>query len=435
MNWTHIEKSPVLCRNGAPLSQRAHLTYCTNVHPAQSWSEVRDTLGYYLPQIKARVSPQAPFGVGLWLSELAARELDEPVALAQFKVFLRTHDLYVFTLNGFPFGHFHQQSVKDAVYLPDWRDPRRLEHSNRLARLLAQLLPDDQEIEGSISTVAGGFKPQLANDPQCRSVIAKQLLEHAVVLHRLRQETGRCITLALEPEPCCLLETTSEAITFFADYLFSATATAHIAAACALDEAAALALIQRHLGVCIDTCHAAVEFEDPKDMISRFKQAGIRIAKLQLSAGLRVPHVCASHARALQPFAERVYLHQVIERRTAETNAELQRMIDLPDALSVLNMNSSVYKNTDDEREWRIHFHVPVWADTVGPFESTQPFLKTMLAMQRDTPISTHLEVETYTWHALPAVYQPHHAEHTQPNGSLIEAITHELQWVQEKLK
>ncbi|WP_338925928.1 metabolite traffic protein EboE [Mycetohabitans endofungorum] len=435
MDRTDIEKPYALCWDAMPPSQRAHLTYCTNVHPAQSWSEVRATLGHYLPQIKARVSPHAPFGVGLWLSELAARELDDPAALAQFKAFLRTHDLYVFTLNGFPFGSFHQQSVKDAVYLPDWRDPRRLEYSNRLARLLAQLLPDDQDIEGSISTVAGGFKPHLADDPQCRFVMAKQLLEHAVMLHRLHQETGRCITLALEPEPCCLLETTAETITFFEEYLLNATATEHIAAACVLDDASALALIRRHLGVCIDTCHAAVEFEDPNDMISRFRQAGIRIAKLQLSAGLRVPRPCASHARALQPFAEQVYLHQVIERRTAETNAELQRMIDLPDALSVLNMNPSVYKNTGDECEWRIHFHVPVWADTVGPFESTQPFLKTMLAMQRDTPISTHLEVETYTWHALPAVYQPHHTERTQPTGSLIEAISHELQWVQEQLK
>jgi sugar phosphate isomerase/epimerase len=418
-----------------------HLTYCTNVHPAQSWSETRAALARYLPQIKACVSPQAPFGVGLWLSELAARELDEPAALAQFKAFLQTHDLYVFTLNGFPFGHFHQKSVKDTVYLPDWRDPRRLEHSNRLARLLAQLLPDDQAIEGSISTVAGGFKPHLADDPQCQSVIAQQLLEHAAMLYRLHQETGRCITLALEPEPGCLLETTAETVAFFEAYLFCAAAIEHIASLCALDKAAALAVIRRHLGVCLDACHAAVEFEDPADMVRRFTQAGIRIAKVQLSAGLRVPGLCASHARALWPFAEEVYLHQVIERRATRAGVELRRMIDLPEALRALSRDPSA----DAEREWRIHFHVPVWAETVGPFESTQPFLKAILAMQRDTPISTHLEVETYTWHALPAVYQPRHANPAYHTGrlidaskhddSLIDAIAHELRWVQEQLK
>ena len=43
--------------------------------------------------------------------------------------------LYVFTINGFPYGPFHGQPVKAAVYRPDWREAERGRYTADLAEL------------------------------------------------------------------------------------------------------------------------------------------------------------------------------------------------------------------------------------------------------------------------------------------------------------
>jgi hypothetical protein len=134
----------------------AHLTYCTSVHPGESLAEVHELLARHVTAVKARVSPQAPFGVGLRLSARAAHELEQPQALAELQALLAREQLYVFTLNGFPYGPFHGRPVKERVYLPDWRAPERLDYSVRLAELLAALLPPDAI--GSVSSVPGAFR-------------------------------------------------------------------------------------------------------------------------------------------------------------------------------------------------------------------------------------------------------------------------------------
>jgi hypothetical protein len=136
----------------------SHLGYCTNIHPGESWDEIRANLGRYVPEVKRRVSPDAPFGLGLRLSCLAARQLAGPESLAEFADFLRRESLYVFTINGFPYGPFHGTRVKEDVYLPDWRDEERLEYTNLLADLLAQWVPAGTASGGSISTVPGAFR-------------------------------------------------------------------------------------------------------------------------------------------------------------------------------------------------------------------------------------------------------------------------------------
>ena len=63
----------------------------------------------------------------------------------------------------------------------------------------------------------------------------------------------------------------------------------------------------------------------------RTQGAGIRVGKVQVSAGLRVRMDPGDRALvdALRPFAEGVYLHQVVERR----DGRLVRYLDLPEAL------------------------------------------------------------------------------------------------------
>lgn len=380
------------------------LTYCTNIHAGEGLADVEQALSTHAVRVKERVSPEAPFALGLRLSARAARELDNPGALERFQRLLARHQLYVFTINGFPHGEFHGTRVKERVYLPDWRDAARVDYSDRLARLLAELLPDDQPY-GSVSTVPGAFKQGLAARDAAR--VAENLISHVEALVRIERATGRRIVLALEPEPCCMLETIAETIAFFEQQLWSAASVATLASALACSRAEALRVLRRHVGVCLDLCHAAVEFESPHGAVDALTRAGIMIAKLQISCGLTLDPRSASDAL----FGDEVYLHQVVARE----GARLARYADLPEALA----------HARAAEEWRVHFHVPIFHRELGPLGTTQPFVRELLARHRAQPICAQLEVETYTWDVLPEALRalPVH-----------EAIARELRWVEREL-
>jgi hypothetical protein len=383
-----------------PGPSRLDLTYCTNVHPGETWEETLASLERYVPAIKQRVSPDQPFGVGLRLSADAAATLAIPDQLDAFKGFLAGHGLYVFTLNGFPYGRFHGTRVKEAVYLPDWQDEARLAYSNQLADILVDLLPADREVEGSISTVPGAFKPRVEGQRSIDAMV-HNLVAHAVHLGDIEARTGRTLRLALEPEPCCFLETIEESIDFFENRLFSGQSSG------------TEDLLRRHLGICFDVCHAAVEFEG-EDALDRLVGAGIAVPKIQVSAALRLPNVDSSAANLLRPFDDGVYFHQVVERG----NGGLARYLDLDEAFASLN-------GAGGPREWRVHFHVPVYSEATGGFSTTQDYLKTILARQRAAPVAPHLEVETYTWGVLPEADR---------QGDLAHNIAREIEWTRREL-
>jgi sugar phosphate isomerase/epimerase len=373
------------------LSDGSHLTYCGNVHPAQSLGDVRKNVEAHVAEVKARVSPKAPFGVGLWLPSEAVAALATREARWDFAAWLRALGLYAFTFNAFPYGAFHGEAVKEKVYEPDWRDPRRLRYSLAVAELLAELLPDG--VDGSVSTVPGAFRRAVHGQGDVR-VIAEALLATALQLHRVRERTGKRITLALEPEPFGMLETIDEAVTFFERELRSERAIARVAELSGLSRARAAQVVAEHLGLCLDACHAAVEFEDPLDALDRLWAAQIPVAKLQLSSALRIESVGAETAALLRPYLDPVYLHQVVERR----GSRLTRYLDLPDALAALAQRCG----EPDPCEWRVHFHVPVFLEHMRGVGSTQAFLRELIAAQRSRPFTRHLEVETYTWAVLP---------------------------------
>ena len=119
---------------------------------------MRANLERHVARVKAAVAPTRPFGVGLRLSAAAAATLARPRSWRRSALSSTTIGLYVFTINGFPYGPFHGTRVKEEVYLPDWLDEERLAYSDRLAELLATLLPADAGLEGTVSTVPGAFK-------------------------------------------------------------------------------------------------------------------------------------------------------------------------------------------------------------------------------------------------------------------------------------
>ncbi len=364
----------------------AHLTYCTNIHPAESWDAVRTNLETHVVAVKARVSPEAPFGVGLRLSARAAREL---VDVAGLRRWLDDRGLYVFTINGFPYGPFHGEPVKEAVYRPDWRESERVAYTDRLADILVELLPDG--VEGTISTVPGCFRALDA--PGTGDVMAASYARCAEHLAALERARGKRISIAIEPEPACAIETLSEAVTFFERH----------------------GLDRRYLGVCLDACHAAVEYEDLGAALAALSAANITVGKVQLGAGLRAAPLDDATRRALARFAEGTYLHQVVARR----GDALTRFDDLPAALADADAGDGNYD------EWRVHFHVPIFHAGFGALGSTQDFLADLLARHRRAPISTHLEAETYTWDVLPPELR---------DRPIVDAIAAELAWVLERL-
>jgi len=400
------------------IAGRFHLTYCSNIHPGESWQDVSDVL----PRVRALMNFEGPFAVGLRLSAAAAASLETPATLVAFQEFLTAGDFYVPTINGFPYGAFHGQRVKERVYLPDWRDPARLDYSNRLARLLAALLDRRTDIVGSVSTVPGAFRREVRS-PADEDAIASNILRHAAYLVALRERTGVEITLALEPEPACLLETVADAVTFFQKSLFDAARVQRVARELGVD--LTVDAVRRHVGVCLDACHMAVEFENPADAIAALRRAGVRVCKIQVSSALLLADRDGpALARALTPFAEDTYLHQVVERHAGG----FARYTDLPEALDALEAQEAqeATPRADGAREWRVHFHVPIFLATIDTFDTTQPYLASLLDLLKRDDICPYFEVETYTWDVLP----PEHR-----TGDVCTAIARELTWARTTLE
>ena len=383
------------------------LTYCTNIHTGASWEDVLESLHQCVPSVRSQLGVDS-LGVGLRLSAEAVQSLQLAANREDLSDFIAA-GYPVFTVNAFPYGAFHGEPVKSQVYAPDWSTPERLGYTLDVARLLATL--NQPGSFASISTVPGTFKQW--DTPEQRTAITQNLLSAIAELVQIERDTGVCIALALEPEPCCMLETITEAIAWYNDSVLTLTAREKLASLCSVDPQASEALIRKHLGICYDVCHAAVEFENPADSLQALETAGISIPKIQLSSALRIACVDESSLEYLSAFDEPVYLHQVVQ----SSGDTLTRFVDLPDALKQRSQALG--------SEWRIHFHVPVFLEQLPHFDTTQFFLKDVLAYYRQNPCSPHLEVETYTWDVLPAELR---------TSDVSSAIARELAWVRNQL-
>lgn len=388
------------------------LTYSTLVHPGDTWPEMWDSLTTYVPQVKQRVSPNDPFGVSLRISAASAGTLTGDAAERErLKAFLADNDMYLYTVNAFPYGPFKNTIVKEQVYEPDWRSDERAVYTMQVADILAEVAAPG--IEPTIQSPPLGFKPRVTG-PDVVAAFTRQVIRVVAHLVRLEQRTGRTVRLALEPEPACFLETTDEALDYFANHLYAAEAQASLAAQTGLAEADAAAALRNHLGMVYDICHQAVEYEDIGTSLGRLADAGIPVFKLQEAAAVRVPEVTQATVDALRRFADTVYLTQTVERR----NGELTHYLNLEDAFDAWDRDPG-------PREWRTHFHVPVFLDDLGDFKTTRFAIEDALEFHRNNKLSPHLEIETYTWDVLP--------EHLK-TGDIVDYVTLEIEWVREQL-
>lgn len=396
-----------------------HLTYCTNIHPGEQWEEVFDQLKTHIPELKQRLSPDQPFGIGLRLSAQAARDLQSNGHLDEFKNWLVKENCYVFTMNGFPYGNFHRQRVKDLVYTPDWRTEQRVEYTINLAHILAELLPVG--MDGGISTSPISYKYWLQQDSlkeQAYRKGSKNLARVAYALATIRKEQDKLLHIDIEPEPDCLLENTQETIDFFAEWLLP-VGSFFLADRYKVDLDEAEELLREHIRLCYDTCHFAVEYEDPKAALQQVAEGGIKLGKIQISAALKVELPDSTEGRKqvkeeLQNFVESTYLHQVVERRE---DGSIVQYRDLDQALPHIS----------DEQilEWRIHYHVPVFIDEFKQLNSTQQDIQDSLAFLKEHALCRHFEVETYTWDVLPQKLKK----------DSVDSIEREFKWVLDEFE
>jgi hypothetical protein len=389
-----------------------HLSYSTLVHAGDTWAEMRASIETYLPKVKARFSPDNAFGVSLRISADSAKTLIESAAEREsLKSFLAANDLYVYTVNAFPYGPFKGDGVMERVYEPDWTKDARVEYTNSVADILAEIAPAD--VSPSIQTAPLAFKPKVTDDAYV-DLFTTNLLRVVAHLIELESQTGRRVKLALEPEPACYLETTDETVTYFKDHIFAPAGVAELASLAIIPMSEAEGLLRRHLGVVFDIGHQSVGFEDISASLSKLVDAGIPIFKLQEAAALWVKDLTLELVPQLRAFTDTIYLSQTVVRR----EGEVTKYLNLGEALDAFEQDPRV-------AEMRTHFHVPVFLEELGPFVTTRFAVQDALRKHRATPLSDHLEIETYTWDVLP--------EHLK-TGDIVDYVTRELEFVRDEL-
>tara|TARA_R110002020_G_scaffold303939_1_gene519371 strand:- start:20667 stop:21857 length:1191 start_codon:yes stop_codon:yes gene_type:complete len=394
------------------VNNKFHLTYCTNVHPGENWDLTFKSLKEYVPGIKNRLTEEK-FGLGLRLSNKASEELGTGDVLNNFKKWLDDNDIYVFTMNGFPYGNFHNERVKDLVHAPDWTTDERVIYTKRLADQLAILLPNN--LDGGISTSPISYRHWHKTENATNNAFekgAENLSQLIVHLHELEERTGKYIHLDIEPEPDGMLENSDEFLQFFSDYLLP-IATDHLKQELGSDSRKAKELIYRYITICYDVCHFSLAYEEPKETLQKLAENGVKVGKIQVSSALKILFNEGDNEEiweTLAQFNEPVYLHQV----TQLIDGNVKTFNDLPDILA----------KKADFKELRAHFHVPLFLEKYGALYSTQDHILKVIAYLKDHAVTNHLEVETYTWDVLPA----------ELKTDLGESITRELGWLTEKL-
>ncbi|NAS12095.1 metabolite traffic protein EboE [Poritiphilus flavus] len=395
------------------LNQKFHLTYCTNIHPGQDWNTTLHGLKTYVPGIKAQLSKDQPFGLGLRLSNRASEELGTGQELLEFKKWLDDEGIYVFTMNGFPYGNFHNEVVKEQVHSPDWTTTERLTYTKRLFDQLAVLLPEG--INGGISTSPISYKYWYPGEGQKKDAFtkgAKNLVELIINLYKLEQNTGKYMHLDIEPEPDGLLENSDEVVAFFQDYLLP-IALEELKGPLGLNEQESREMTLKYINVCYDVCHFSLAYEDAAETFKRFEEEGIKIGKIQVSAALKILFEGFERDaiwESLSQFNEPVYLHQVTEKQ--------------PDGVHTYSDLPEVLYSSKAFTELRAHFHVPIFLEKFPPLYSTQDQILDVIAYLSENPVSEHLEVETYTWDVLPA----------ELKKDISTSIVREIHWLKEKL-
>lgn len=377
-------------------ASKYNLGYCTNVHAGEDLDRYLASLQRYAVDVKSRMPSEQPLDIGLWLSARTARQVLAENRLAEFRAFLESNNLRAFTINGFPYGNFHAETVKYQVYRPNWTGPQRLDYTANLIRIMAGLVPE--ESQAGISTLPLGWP---CRDFDYRKA-ADNLIRIAELLRICELRTGKLIHLDIEPEPGCILSSSDDVVSFFKNYLLPGRVKSDVF---------------RYIRICHDICHASVIFEDQRDAIANYVENGIRIGKVHVSSAIEA-EVTAENARAaldqLRTFQEDRYLHQTYIVQADE----ILSYDDLPQAIGDIE--------TGIEGTLRCHFHVPIFIEKFGQLKTTRLQIVDCLDSIYQMSDCRHFEVETYAWTVLPDDLK---------TENLARGIAKELLWTRERLE
>jgi hypothetical protein len=389
-----------------------HLSYSTLVHAGDTWEEMNASLREFVPQVKRQISPDEPFAVSLRISAASAKTLSESaVEREALKDFLKQEDLYVYTVNAFPYGPFKGDIVMERVYEPDWTSEERVSYTNSVADILAEVSPAN--VNPSIQTAPLAFRPNVANEQYVKT-FTRNIFRVVKHLRELEERTGRRVKLAIEPEPACYLETTDETVAYFKERIYSLAGIRELAEVAGIPLSEAEGAVRRYLGVVFDIGHQSVGFENITESLTKLVEAGIPIFKLQAAASLWVENLTRDKLEALRRFTDTIYLSQT----SLKQNGAITKYLHLGEALDAYEANPVA-------SEMRTHFHVPVFLEELGPFRTTRFGVQEALKMHRKSPLSDHLEIETYTWDVLPEELK---------TGNIIDYVNSELEFVRTEL-
>lgn len=390
-----------------------HLSYSTLVHAGDTWEQMRASLEQFVPRVKERVSPNAPFAVSLRMSADTVRTLrGSAQERADLRAFLRDHDLYLYTVNAFPYGPFKDRRVMEDVYEPDWSTEERVDYTMGVAELLAEFAPEG--VDPSIQSAPLAFAANVRGEADIAR-LTTNTLRVVAYLRTLELRTGRRVKLALEPEPACYLETTDETVAFFRERIHSPAGVEEFARLAGIPLSEAESAIRRYLGIVFDIGHQTVGFEDITASLTKLTDAGIPIFKLQEAAALWVERLDGEMLPRLRRFTDTIYLSQ----STLRADGEVTKYLHLGDALDA-------YEANPVPTELRTHFHVPVFLSEIGPFRTTRFGVEDALRLHRQLPLSDHLEIETYTWDVLPDELK---------TGDIVDYVVREVEFVRAQLQ
>ena len=388
-----------------------HLTYCSNIHTGEGWHEHFTELKKNIPDIKKAVCPDASMGIGLRLANQASIDLSETQNLEIFKKWLTENDCYVFTMNGFPYGGFHDVVVKDQVHAPDWTTQSRVDYTNRMFEILAKILPEYMT-EGGISTSPLSYRFWWKSPDELTKTVTlatQNILSAVDNLLIIKEKTNKILHLDIEPEPDGILENSNEFIDWYNNILLPMGEKHFRTKGFSKEESHEI--IRTHVQLCFDICHFGVSYEEPQEVVDKLMLNNIRVGKIQISSALKIDFSTDELAKfeAISQYDEPTYLHQVIARKR---DGSFEKFRDLKPALEAFEMGKYA--------EWRVHFHVPLFLEKYNLLSSTQSEIIKTLNIQKAKPFTNHLEIETYTWGVLPAEFQV----------PLNESIIREIEWV-----
>jgi len=388
------------------------LAYSTNVHRGEGLGDIYRFMTEFTVPIARRVFGGGESGLELCLGSRSSRELSRRKNLEAFRTFLGENRLALFSVNAFPLLDFHAARVKERVYRPSWDEPERSRATNRIAGILAALLPEG--VQGSISTLGGIFRPR-GHDPPTFRRLAAGYLKTLESLARLEAETGKTIVLAVEPEPDTTMETARDVIDFFEAYLFPVAR--EVWRRRGISRSQCESILRKFFTVNFDTCHFSVLFRDLVGSLHELERAGLGVGKIHATSAISLcnPYDAPAAYARFRGMQEPRYFHQFCGRD--ESGVIVWRGLDLDALPRRLVRGRHPYVS-----ELRSHYHVPLCLGSWNRLDTTRDETRALVVETVRRRLCSQFVVETYTWPIL------------RGEARLVEGISREISWLRGAL-